>query len=1564
MQRQKKRFWLWAAVLSMVLTVVFQAHADEGDTSPQPLKPGMWVVKSTPLVSQPLRSLVAAQVETAVPSAALLLQDHLLAIPKAIKGNETGGLDASIVQNGTIGNYMPSPIANFEGVNNVNGVLPPDTQGDIGYDPNNNKKYYVQWVNLSYRIWDVTNPAAPVSLVGPVAGNALWSGTGTLCASHNDGDPLTRFDNLSKRWVMSQFALSFPNDFHQCIAVSQTADPTGLWNLYDFQTSTTNMNDYGKLGVWPDGYYMSFNQFNGNTYDWAGAAVAVFERDKMLAGQPANMIYIDLGAANMNYGGMLPSDLDGTPPPAGSPNYFAEWDDSTSSLGDLQDTIRIWKFHTDWTTLANTTFGLNSSYDPDLKIATANVNPDMCGGARSCIPQPGTTQKLDAISDRLMYRLQYRNFGDRQTLVGNHTVDANGADKAGVHWFELRDSGSGFGMHQQGVYAPDSDNRWMASAAMDVSGDIALGYSVASSATSPSVRFTGRLALDPAGELPQGETTLIAGGGSQTNSAARWGDYSMMAVDPADGCTFWYTQEYMQTTSSANWQTRIGSFRFPSCSAGPTGALSGTVTTGGSTPVAGATVGVSGGISTVTDGSGHYSISLASGTYDVTVSKYGYLPSTVSGVRITPPDTKTQDFSLSVSPSHNISGEVTDATTGWPLYARIDIAGYPGGPVFSNPVTGEYSIALVESSYTFTVTAMSGGYTTLSQPVVVSSAAVRNFGLAVDSAACTAPGYHFDSGTVFLTDGFDTSTAPAFSTGWGVADVNGTAGNWATSVSTVYPSGYAPHSAPNLAYFNSYDTNNDEQTRLYRTSGLDLSGQTAAYVTFWMYHDTGFSTDIDTVQVQVSTDSGSTWNSVGSPIPRYTGATGWASHTVNINSYIGGGMTDVRIGLLATSAYGNDIHIDDVMVAANVTQCLPTASGGLVIGSVRDANTGAVISTATVKDAALNSAVMIDSSADNARPSRMYVIGLSAAGNTTLTATAYLYGNGQATPTVVAWGTVGQDIQLLAGRFTATPTTLSFTVTKDSPTDSKPLSLVNNGGISSNYEVFALPGLYTPNIPTGPFADNTRHLGPKNLNDRDAAKLRVDLTPTGLAPLATGDVSTTIDITGLTIPWGIGFNTDANDFWLSDANSKLDHRFTTLGGNTGNTIDISSWVSAWGADMTYNPYSNTLWQVNVGGDNCIYELDPVTKTSTGSKICPPFGTSERGLAFDPLSNTYYSGSWNDGIINQFAPDGTLLDSASVGLNISGLAINPVTGHLFVMTNAATASDTSKYDVYVLDTKASYANLGGFNLKVGVTNAFADNAQAGLELDCSGNLWAVDKNASKVYVAQSGETGVCNWQAGWLSATPSSGTVGAGSTAPLSAGVNASALSEGVHNGYFRVENSSPYGPLIVPVTLTVMSKLTVTKSGTGAGTVASTPAGISCGVDCTEQYQPNSVVTLNAAPATYSTFTGWSGDPDCSDGIVTMDTSKTCNAVFTITPIRIPDQYSTIQAAYDVMQPNGSIQSQVRTYPENVRFNRTINATLSGGYSPDWTAATGMTTIQGSLAIEKGSAVISNVVIK
>lgn len=451
---------------------------------------------------------------------------------------------------------MPTPIVNVAGTANVNGVLPPDTQGDVGPDR------YVQWVNLAYSIYDKSG----TKLSGPTNGNTIWSGFDTDCANNNDGDPITLYDYLADRWMMSQFQVN-PGTCYQCIAVSATGDPTGPWYRYKYTWPGTLMNDYPHFGLWPDGYYLTVNQYHPTNYAWRGAGVASFERDKMLTGAPAQMIYFDLYPVDPNYGGQLPADMDGwTQPASGAPALIMEWDDS--SWIAPSDALRIWKFHVDWATPGNSYLGTGSpgsAGGPNWTVNTNDVDPTLCS-APPCIDQPGTSQNLDEISWLMMHRLQYRSFGTYQTLVGNHTVDTNNpAGIAGIHWFELRNTGTDWTMYQQGTYGPsDSVNRWMGSIAMDGSGNIALGFSASGSSIYPSVRYTGRLASDPLGTMGQSEATLISGAGYQSHSAARWGDYSAMQIDPFDDSTFWYTQEYIVTSGAADWVTRIGSFKFPS----------------------------------------------------------------------------------------------------------------------------------------------------------------------------------------------------------------------------------------------------------------------------------------------------------------------------------------------------------------------------------------------------------------------------------------------------------------------------------------------------------------------------------------------------------------------------------------------------------------------------------------------------------------------------------------------------------------------------------------------------------------------------------------------------------------------------------------------------------------------------------------------------------------------------------------------------------------------------------------------------------------------------------------
>jgi hypothetical protein len=319
---------------------------------------------------------------------------------------------------------------------------PPDTDGAVG------DTQYVQWVNTSFAIFSKSS-GAPIA--GPTAGNTLWSGFGGGCETNNDGDVIALYDKLAKRWVMSQFSVS-TTPYLQCIAVSTTSDATGTWNRYSFQY--TAFDDYPKMGVWSDAYYETFNMFSGGT-TFIGSDACAYNRMAMLSGQSATQVCFQQSSS---VGGLLPTDLDGTmPPPAGSPNYLMYF--GTNNLN-------LYKFHVDFNTPSKSTF------TGPIVINVAAFTP-LCNGG-TCVPQPGTTNTVDSLADRLMYRLAYRNFGSHESLVVNHSVAVNGV--GGVRWYEIQSPGSTPVLAQQGTFAPDSTYRWMGSVAMDQAGDLVVGY--------------------------------------------------------------------------------------------------------------------------------------------------------------------------------------------------------------------------------------------------------------------------------------------------------------------------------------------------------------------------------------------------------------------------------------------------------------------------------------------------------------------------------------------------------------------------------------------------------------------------------------------------------------------------------------------------------------------------------------------------------------------------------------------------------------------------------------------------------------------------------------------------------------------------------------------------------------------------------------------------------------------------------------------------------------------------------------------------------------------------------
>jgi len=436
----------------------------------------------------------------------------------------------------------PTPLLSFDGIS-ANGLVPPDPNGDVG--PN----HYVQMVNTRFVIYSKSG----VLLSGPTNINQLFVGlAGSQCATRNDGDPIVVYDRFADRWLLSQFAVpGGPSGFHLCVAISQTPDPTGTYFLYDF--SVPVFPDYFKIGVWPEGYYVSTNE--EGTVPNTDVGVYALNRARMLQGLSASFIRF---LAHGNF--LLPSDAKGpTAPPAGSPNYFYTFTDSVFWSTGGVDRLDLYAFHADFATPGNSTF----TALPSVTITPFNYT--VCGYfVTACLPQPSPGETIDAISEWPMWRFLYRNMSSYEALVGNFTVDVGGGH-AGIRWFELRKTGGGsWTLFQEGTHAPDSQHRFMGSIAMDGSGNIALGYSVTSATLMPSLRYATRLAGAAPGSL-EAEATLISGTGVQMSGFHRWGDYSAMTIDPADDCTFWYTGEYYATTSAAGWSTRIGSFKIPTC---------------------------------------------------------------------------------------------------------------------------------------------------------------------------------------------------------------------------------------------------------------------------------------------------------------------------------------------------------------------------------------------------------------------------------------------------------------------------------------------------------------------------------------------------------------------------------------------------------------------------------------------------------------------------------------------------------------------------------------------------------------------------------------------------------------------------------------------------------------------------------------------------------------------------------------------------------------------------------------------------------------------------------------
>ena len=446
------------------------------------------------------------------------------------------------------------------------GGVPPDTNGDVS------PAHYIQWINTSWAIFDKTNGNR---ISGPTPGNSFWAGFGGACQTTNAGDPLAIWDDTAQRWVMSQFVTTAP--FKQCVAVSTSSDPLGTYHRYEF--TLPMFGDYPHMGVWTDesgsqnAYTLVTHDFSGSPLSFQGASFLAFERDKMLAGQPAAMVRF----SGFDAYGAEPIHLDGTlKARSGSCPTFIHFDGSDSSY-------LFWDMCLNWATPASSTI----TPTPQRVVSGSPYRPNFTAS-----PQLGSTVPLDSFGTHIMYRAAARAYPAgapfTTSLVVNHTV-LGPAEQGGIKWvhFDLKTPSAvgtlfrnGFDdavpaamskkIVDEGTFVPDAKTRFMGGIAIDKNGNIGVGYTRSSADSNPAIMLSARKLADAAGVLRDETACTPATTGSQTGSFSgrgRWGDYASMSVDPADDCTFWYTNEFYPTTTSSSYSTRICSFVLDGCGA-------------------------------------------------------------------------------------------------------------------------------------------------------------------------------------------------------------------------------------------------------------------------------------------------------------------------------------------------------------------------------------------------------------------------------------------------------------------------------------------------------------------------------------------------------------------------------------------------------------------------------------------------------------------------------------------------------------------------------------------------------------------------------------------------------------------------------------------------------------------------------------------------------------------------------------------------------------------------------------------------------------------------------------
>jgi N-acetylneuraminic acid mutarotase len=468
----------------------------------------------------------------------------------------------------------------------------------------------------------------------------------------------------------------------------------------------------------------------------------------------------------------------------------------------------------------------------------------------------------------------------------------------------------------------------------------------------------------------------------------------------------------------------------------PSGVLSGEVTAKGGTPLSGATVSAGSGYTATTDSSGDYTMTIPDGTYNVTAEAFGYKTTTASGVTISTGATTTQNFTLRTVPSHTLTGTVTDGSGHqYALYATISVSGYPGGAVYTNPYTGQYSVNLPDgNTYSVTATPVYPGYNTATASVHIRAAnKTQNFKVTVDATTCSAPGYAFKyNGTTQTFDGWQNTTPED---GWQDIDNVGNGQMWNFS----NPGDYLnppPGDTGNFATVDSlyYGYGYDQDTDLV-SPVENLSNDTTPVINFDTYYFGYYS---QTADVDLSLDGGNTWTTVWSQ----TENTVSGPVSIPIPQAAGQSDVEVRFHYIQDEDFGFYWELGNVFIGNQKCSPIP---GGLVDGVTTDNNTGDAINgvSVTSNTNSSQSGVSAANPADPNLPNGFYWL-FASPGATSFTASDGNYTPSTQTVNVEANAVTQQDWSLQAGNLNISPGSLSVTQTLGGNKTDK-VSFTDNG---------------------------------------------------------------------------------------------------------------------------------------------------------------------------------------------------------------------------------------------------------------------------------------------------------------------------------------------------------------------------------------------------------------------------------------------------------------------------------------------------------------------------------------